>query len=116
MIVKRGSFQRDRVNRTVRVLLAITLLLSAPRLPAPISEETAPSPKPQPKREATPKPKPKPEATPKPKPTPNRSFVGNWTGSTVVQGSDGESSTTVYLIKFLMTRKRLGSIGAPKAI
>jgi hypothetical protein len=84
-----------------RALLPIALLLvSVVSLPAPISEETAPTPKPQPKREAAPRPKPKPEATPKPKPTPNRSFVGNWTGSAVSQSSSGgESGTAVYLIK-----------------
>jgi hypothetical protein len=83
-----------------RPLLPIALLLvSVVSLPAPISEETAPTPKPQPKQETTPKPKPKPAATPKPKPTPNRSFVGNWTGSAVWSSSNGESGTTVYLIK-----------------
>jgi hypothetical protein len=98
MIVKRGPFQRDRMNRIVCILvLAIALLVFAPRLPAPISEETAPTPKPQPKREATPKPKPKPEA--KPKPTPNRSFAGTWTGSTADTWSNGDTSTTLWLIK-----------------
>ncbi len=89
------------MSRIIRLLLSIALLLiAAHRVPAPISEETAATPKPQPKREATPKPKPKPEATPKPKPTPNRAFVGNWTGSIVSQSSDGsESATAVYLIK-----------------
>ena len=96
----RESFPRA-MSCIIRVLLPVALLLiTAHRLPAPISEETAATPKPQPKREATPKPKPKPEATPKPKPTPNRSFVGNWTGSIVSQSSDGsESGTAVYLIK-----------------
>jgi hypothetical protein len=83
-----------------RPLLPIALLLvSVVSLPAPISEETTPTPKPQAKREATPKPKPKLEATPKPKPTPNRSFAGNWTGSAVWNSSGGESGTGVFLIK-----------------
>jgi hypothetical protein len=82
------------------ILLVLGLgLIWVDRLPAPISEETAPTPKPQPKREGTPKPRPKPEATPKPKPTPNRSFVGNWTGSVVCTGSDGNSGNWIYLIK-----------------
>src|SRR5438874_6451826 len=88
------------MKHTLGMIVAVALVSSAHRLPAPISEETAPTPKPQPTREATPKPKPKPEATPKPKPTPNRSFVGNWTGSIVSQSSSGgESGTAVYLIK-----------------
>jgi hypothetical protein len=98
MIGKLGSFQRDRTSRIVpSLVLASVLLLFAPRLPAPISEETAPTPKPQPKREATPKPKPKPEA--KPKPTPNRSFAGTWIGSVIATASNGESGSSDYIIR-----------------
>ena len=88
------------MSRIIRMWLPIALLLLiAHRMPAPISEETALTPKPQPKREATPKTKPKPEATPKPRATPNRSFAGTWTGSTVDSLSNGDKSSTLWLIK-----------------
>jgi hypothetical protein len=61
----------------LRFLLVITLLIiTVHRLPAPISEESTPPPKPA----ATLKPRPKVVA-PKPKPTPI-SFAGTWSGVT----------------------------------
>jgi hypothetical protein len=79
------------MNRTIGFLISgLALFLSAPHLPAPISENPDTTPTPKPKREAT-RPKPKPEATPKPAATPNRSFAGAWSGSTV--------SNTSYFVK-----------------
>jgi hypothetical protein len=100
----------------IRVLLAATLLLvTAHRLPAPISEEATPTPKP--KQESTPKPKPKPESTPKPKPTPNRSFAGTWTGNTTNTSSDGSSGASSYVIKISDDEKavliNVGEVGKP---
>jgi hypothetical protein len=98
MTIRMGSIRRNRVTRTVFFFVVVSiLLLFAHQLPAPISEETAPTPKPQPKREATPKPK--PAATPKPKPTPSRSFAGTWTGSVIATASNGESGSSDYIIK-----------------
>jgi len=87
------------VKTATRFLLTFYLLLAtSQRLPAPISEEANPTPKPQPKREATPRPKPKPAAIPKP--TPNRSFAGNWSGSVIASASDGsENSSANYIIR-----------------
>jgi hypothetical protein len=88
------------MKRTLALLLAVAvLLITAHRLPAPISEAPETTPTPKPKREMTPRSKPKPEATPKPAATPNRSFAGTWTGSTADSMSDGSKSNTLWSIK-----------------
>jgi hypothetical protein len=79
------------------VAVAITLLISAHRLLAPISE--APQPTPTPKREATPRSKPKPEATPKPKASPNLSFAGNWAGPVTAIASNGQRGNSNYILR-----------------
>jgi hypothetical protein len=60
------------------IAVALLLLTSAPRLPAPIREEATPAPREKPKVIA--KPKAKIEATPKPK-TIAIPFAGKWTGT-----------------------------------
>jgi len=82
-----------------RVLLSIALLLvSAHRLPAPISEAPEATPVPKPKPSATAKAKPKSEVTPKPK-SQNLSFAGTWAGTANITASDGSSGSCNYLIK-----------------
>lgn len=94
-----ADMQSAFMRSPIRVLLGVTfLLITALRLPAPISEETTPSPKP--KQESTPKPKPKVESTPKPKPTPNTSYAGTWSGNVVVTTSfDHSADHKDYLIR-----------------
>jgi hypothetical protein len=88
------------MNRIVRVLFTLTLLLiTLPRLPAPISEVPQTTPTPKPKREAISKPKQKAETTPKPKVSPTRSFAGAWAGITINKGSDGSSGSSNYIIR-----------------
>jgi hypothetical protein len=69
--------------RTFSALFAAGLLLiTAHRLPAPIVEETVPTPKPKAKRPAAEaETKPKQSAATKSETKSNVSFVGNWTGS-----------------------------------
>jgi hypothetical protein len=82
----------------IRILLAALLLFAAAhRLPAPISEEATPTPKP--KQESTPRPKPKVESTPKPKAAPKLSFAGTWSGTTTNTSSDGSSGSSSYVVK-----------------
>jgi hypothetical protein len=85
----------------IRVWLPIALLLvTAHRLPAPISEIPETTPTPKPKREVISKTKPKPEESLKPKASPSLSFAGTWTGSTVNTWSgDGRRENCVYVIK-----------------
>jgi hypothetical protein len=79
------------LRRTLISLLTVVLLLiTAPRLPAPIVEEVTPSPKPA----ATAKPKPKAVAKPKPV-----SLAGNWTGTVDIRGSDGSVGAWDYGIR-----------------
>src|SRR5437016_3249918 len=98
MMIKNGSFQRDRMNRIVPFLiLASTLLLFAPRLPAPISEIATPAPA----EVAKPTTKPKANTTS----TENSSrqqkialspFAGTWVGTYIGQYhcSDGSEGVT----------------------
>ena len=65
----------------VLFLTAALLLMTAHRLPAPISEAPETTPTPKAKREAPPRPKPKSKQTPKSKATPTSPFAGNWTGT-----------------------------------
>jgi hypothetical protein len=97
-----AELNRERQSVSVvppfRPLLALTLLLmTAHRLPAPISEESTPTPKP--KQESTPRPKPKTEAAPKPKAASKLSFTGTWSGTTINQSSDGSSGAASYIVK-----------------
>jgi hypothetical protein len=86
---------RNAMSRKIRVLLSIALLLvTAHRLPAPISEVSETTPTPKPKRDVTSRPKPKPETTPKPRATLNRSFAGTWTGS-----AGDSNGSAAYIIK-----------------
>jgi hypothetical protein len=79
-------------------LCLFLLLISAHRLPAPISEIPQTTPTPKPKREATPRSKSKPEATLKPKARPNLSFAGTWTGSVISKSSNGNTYSYSYVI------------------
>jgi hypothetical protein len=79
------------MERVSLLVFTITLLLiTAPRLPAPISEEATPTPKPT----AVAKPKPKPVAAPKPKPTPP-SFAETWSGVTTESYFGQTSNLTI---------------------
>jgi hypothetical protein len=81
------------------LLILVLLLITAHRLPAPISEVPQTTPTPKPKRELTPKSKPKPEATSK-KASPALSLAGTWTGSTVDTWSgDRNQHIDVYVVK-----------------
>ena len=67
------------VNRPICIsIIVAVLLITAHRLPAPISEIPEATPTPKPKREAV---KPKPEAIPKPKASSTHLFAGTWTGA-----------------------------------
>lgn len=99
-------------------LIVAVLLVTAHRLPAPISEVPQATPTPKPKREATPRSKPKPEATPKQTATPNRSFAGTWTGNVAIKVSDGSSNPgSIYNIRISDDEKTVwlnwGEIGKP---
>lgn len=77
-------------------LCLVALLISAHRLPAPISEipESTPSPKPQ--RETVPRSR--PEQMVKPRATPALSFAGTWTGPTTYTGN-GETKNLICQLK-----------------
>jgi hypothetical protein len=80
------------------VLMIFLLVLSAHRLPAPISEVPQTTPTPKPKREMITRSKSKPEGTPKPTTNLNR-FAGTWSGSTVDTSSSGNQGISSYVIK-----------------
>src|SRR5262245_8631800 len=79
-------------------LITALLLVTAHRLPAPISEAPQATPIPKPKREAAPRVNSKPEATPKPK-APSLRFAGTWSGTTVSRSSDGATGQYSQLIQ-----------------
>jgi len=89
-------FQDVSMKRTLAVVAL--LLLTAHRLPAPISEAPATTPAPKPKKEIPSRSRPKPDATPKP--APSLSFAGTWAGTTVTKASKGaDSAPTNYIIR-----------------
>ena len=98
-MLRHGSGKCPIMNLTVRLTLSFAILLiTAHRLPAPISEAPETTPSPQPNREVIPRPKPKPKAIAKPRATPSRSFAGTWSGSTVNSSSDGEKANSNYYV------------------
>ena len=94
------DFSKDvAMKRTLALLLPIALLLiTAHRLPAPISEVPATTPTPKPKPEGALRSKPKPEATAKPK-SRTLSFPGTWAGTGFGKNSDGTTYSLSYIIK-----------------
>jgi hypothetical protein len=86
------------MRRILTLLTAALVLITAHRLPAPISEMPESTPTPKPKREATHVSKPKPEATPN-KASSTLSFAGTWRGTAITIGSDGLRSAEDYIIK-----------------
>lgn len=87
------------MKRTLALFLFVALLLiTAQRLPAPISEVPQTTQAPKPKREPASKPKPKSETIPK---SPLKlSFPGTWTGTTITKSSNGgDSGPTNYIIR-----------------
>jgi hypothetical protein len=94
---------RERTMKQTLVLFLTTafLLMTAHRLPAPISEEPPVTPNPKPKRDTRQVSKSKPEAAFKTKANPaTLRFTGTWIGTTLNRISNGSSTgSSAYVIK-----------------
>jgi hypothetical protein len=107
----------------VLFLTGAFFMMTAYRLPAPISEIPQTTPTPKPKREAAPRSKPKAETTAKPKASPALSFAGTWSGNVSAKASDGDTGIYSYLINIsddektvLVTEVQTGKSGHPTPV